>query len=93
MKSDGEKTDTPMGIWQSLGYFLLKILPGAWNKEVGEKRTPNRYLRMWRFSVLITAGVALIPLLTTSAFDYYQFKQTFRAESKALRMKSGWPLS
>jgi signal transduction histidine kinase len=78
MKSDTGKAEKRMGLWRSLGYFTLKILPGAWNREVGETKSPNRYLRMWRFSVLITAGVALIPLLATSAFDYYQFRQTFR---------------
>ena len=81
MKTDSDKTSISMSIWRSLGYFLLKILPGAWNKEVGERRSPNRYLRMWRFSVLLTAGVALIPLMATSAFDYYQFRQTIRDET------------
>ena len=77
---ESEKSDPAVSRWSSLGYSILKILPGAWNKEVGERRSPTRYLRLWRFTVLISAGVTLIPLLTTSAFDYYQFGQTFRDE-------------
>jgi len=77
---DGEKPAGRIGPWSSLGYFILKMLPGAWNKEVGERRSPTRYLRLWRFTVIITAGVTLTPLVATTAFDYYHFRETFKDE-------------
>ncbi len=64
----------------SLLSFLRRIIPGAWREGAGEKGRGSRYARLWRFTVLITAGVSLTPLIIITVYDYHQYQKAFRAE-------------
>jgi signal transduction histidine kinase len=60
---------------------LLRIfIPGGWKPETEERRTASRYMRLWRFTAFITAGVSIAPLLIIGALDYYQDQQAVRNE-------------
>ena len=60
--------------------FLRSLIPGWWKTEAGERRTRSRYMRLWRFTAFITAGVSVAPLLIIGALDYYQDKQAVKDE-------------
>lgn len=69
-----------MSFRTSLGSLLREVIPGRWKKEPMERRSSSRYVRLWRFTVLITAGVSLTPLIVIGALDYYQDIQAVRNE-------------
>ncbi len=60
--------------------FLRNLLPGAGVNGAGESKEHSRYSRLWRFTVLITAGVSLTPLIIITTFDYYQYQRAFKQE-------------
>ncbi|RJP67053.1 MAG: sensor histidine kinase, partial [Candidatus Abyssobacteria bacterium SURF_17] len=51
-----------------------------WKDTEGGGRR-SRYCRLWEFSVLITAGVSLTPLIVMTVFDYYSNRQAFKQET------------
>ena len=69
-----------MGLRASLAAILRDVVPGAWKREPGERRSSSRYIRLWRFTVLITAGVSLAPLVVIGALDFYQDQRAFKSE-------------
>lgn len=61
--------------------FLLRwFTPVGWREAEADKKKRSRYDRLWRFTVLITAGVSLTPLIIIAVFDYYQYKKVFMDE-------------
>jgi signal transduction histidine kinase len=76
-------------LWQALKLSFRKAFPGGWT-EGGDRKKEPRYARLWRFTVLITAGVSLAPLIIITIYDYHQYQQAFRQEVTApvLRLTS-----
>jgi len=69
-----------MGLRTFLAAILQDVIPGAWKRKPGERRSSSRYLRLWRFTVLITAGASLTPLIVIGALDFYQDQRAFKNE-------------
>lgn len=80
MAPSEDRDGAPTGFLSSPGAFVRNLLPGGWKAEAGERRTTSRYMRLWRFTAFITAGVSVAPLLIIGALDYYQDKQAVRNE-------------
>jgi signal transduction histidine kinase len=71
----------PVKLWRSFWLFFSGIVLGKWKRDLGERRSPARYIRLWRFTVLITTGACLTPLLIIGALDFYQDQQAIKAET------------
>ncbi|MDP8237628.1 MAG: ATP-binding protein [Candidatus Hatepunaea meridiana] len=44
--------------------------------------SPMRYRRLWRFSIIITLSVSLIPLMILAIVNYHQDQKAFHAENR-----------
>jgi len=77
--------------WRSLMPFLRDLFIWRGRGENGERRSASRYLRMWRLTVLITAGASLTPLMIIGALDFYQDQRAIKAEMirPLVRLTSG----
>lgn len=80
METTDRKTGGPPGAFASVLSFLKRIVPGRWAEGGTEEERPSRYARLWRFTVLITVGVSITPLVIITVYDYYQYRQAFRQE-------------
>jgi two-component system NtrC family sensor kinase len=74
------KKDGRLAPRASIKSFLRKAVPGGWHEGAEDRRRSSRYARLWRFTVLITAGVSLTPLIIITVYDYYQYQKAFRQE-------------
>ncbi|RJP17510.1 MAG: sensor histidine kinase [Candidatus Abyssobacteria bacterium SURF_5] len=80
METISRKDADRLAIRDRLKSFVRRVIPGGWwERENGEKRS-SRYARLWRFTVLITAGVSVTPLIIITIYDYYQYREAFRQE-------------
>ncbi len=66
---------------RTLWLFISGLILGKWKRDLGERRSPTRYLRLWRFTVIIVAGASLTPLLIIGALDFYQDQQAIKGET------------
>ncbi len=81
METTDTKSPEPKGFWSSLVLSLRKLTPAGWKIGAGERRKLSRYNRLWRFTVILTAGVSLTPLVVMTVFDYYSNRQAFKQET------------
>lgn len=71
----------PARLWKTIWLFFSGLVLGKWKRDLGERRSPTRYIRLWRFTVFITTGACLTPLLIIGALDFYQDQQAIKAET------------
>ena len=55
-------------------YFLPKI------NSASNLAPATRYIRLWRFAILITMMVSIIPLIVMTLFNYYHDQRAYSAE-------------
>lgn len=60
--------------------FLQMILPRRFIQYESRIEDIRRYRRIWRFSVLLTLIVALLPLIITAGVNHFMFRKNLRAE-------------
>jgi len=58
-----------------------KPISASGNKGVAVGELHSRYRRLWLYSVLFAAGVSLTPLVIMTFVNYYQYKETLKAEA------------
>jgi len=60
---------------------LFQRLFPFWTSEGVPGRAKTRpYSRLWWYTVLLTSGVAILPLLIITAISYYQYREAFVEE-------------
>ena len=67
MAATEEKGDEGREFPRFPGSLLRFFIPGGWKAESEDRRTASRYMRLWRFTAFITAGVSIAPLLIIGA--------------------------
>lgn len=64
-----------MSLFEKLAhYFLPKI------KDVDNLAPATRYIRLWRFAILLTSMISIIPLVVMTLFNYYHDQRAFSSE-------------
>lgn len=64
--------------------FLEKLKPGFWDYRdiaVAPHEKLFNFRRMWKLTVFLTAGVALIPLITLAVVDYHVTQRSIASEN------------
>ena len=55
-------------------YFLPKI------KDVDSLAPATRYIKLWRFAIILTSMISIIPLIVMTLFNYYHDQRAFSSE-------------